>query len=212
MNETFRFYHGLNLSHTDTHFIFKLLWEGSMTAKLTYGSSALRRWPSPQHGMKGTREGRSGRPSHRLPVRQRHWQIQPWSMPADLAHGDADMTRGGGGPWKEYRILAAKNCCIQEPPTSAESGSQILVLPCTNHLSDCHSKVPAGWQWGAHLNCLLRSKICTLSSTSSVLPNPLRRCCAVAVAGWLSRLTESRFRHTHHHTQVPSRHGEGVEL
>ncbi|KAM7369804.1 hypothetical protein PAMP_011095 [Pampus punctatissimus] len=34
--------------------------------KLTYGSCALRRWPSPQHGMKGTRA------SHRLPVRQRH--------------------------------------------------------------------------------------------------------------------------------------------
>lgn len=40
--------------------------------KLTYGSCALRRWPSPQHGMKGTRAGRNERPSHRLPVRQQH--------------------------------------------------------------------------------------------------------------------------------------------
>lgn len=76
-----------NLPHTRS--TLSLVTNQHHSRTLTYGSCALRRWPSPQHGMKGTRAGRNGWPSHRLPC-QAAASIQPRSMAVLRAHTCSD--------------------------------------------------------------------------------------------------------------------------
>lgn len=76
-----------NLPHTRS--TLSLVTNQHHSRTLTYGSCALLRWPSPQHGMKGTRAGRKGWPSHRLPC-QAAASIQPRSMAVLRAHTCSD--------------------------------------------------------------------------------------------------------------------------
>lgn len=118
--------------------------------KLTYGSCALRRWPSPQHGMKGTRAGRNGQPSHRLPVRQQHplslgpcLHIWPTRVQTTRGHGGDNGAEKipGGGVSRGSRGLTFPHqhpTSVHPPPTctpnprftnSQDLKSQILMPP-----------------------------------------------------------------------------------
>lgn len=135
------------ISHTQTHILFSNSC-GRPASQLNSHMEALLSGDGPAHSTAWRGPGR-GEVGGRLTDSLSGSDIDKFSLDPCLQTWPTVMqTWQWGGreekkkPWKEYRVQALKNSCLQEPPTSAESGSQILVLPCKTHLSDCSARCP----------------------------------------------------------------------
>lgn len=160
--------------------------------KLTYGSSALRRWPRPQHGMKGTREGRNWRPSHRLPVRQQHllslgpclqtWPTGLWTT--KRCRADNEDSRD---PWwkSEQRAVVSTpapyfcppllTCAPYLPPYSetmeiqkSDSNTPCSSSSSSTHLQTVAAECPSEFTPPQNL-CTLWQSLCAAKSSAALL-------------------------------------------
>lgn len=139
---------------------------------------------------------------------------------------DGGVSRGNRGlrfPHQPPTSVHSPPTCTSNPSwlrKSQDSECQILMLPPPPHLlhisrllQQCLRADSEAHVWA---DCLPHPEICNHSDRSSGLPNPLQCCCVLwqrgTVACWHTGSAAGGFRHTHHHTQVPSQHGKEVEL
>lgn len=175
---------------------------------LTYGSCALRRWPSPQHGMKGTGVGRRGQPSHRLPC-QAAASAQPRSMSALFAHLCANHQKMKDS--RDGRESGCERCQESRCDLETQSVHRVIfgyprLFLIFDQSSDCCSQVHSSAHHSPHpksLSTLTDPLSCQIICSGAA---------TVTVVDWHAGPGLGASGHTLHHKQVLSQQVKEVEL